>query len=242
MQTILHGVPQKIVALGIQCREEQRGALEIVDGIGVFDSFRERRSRSAGFERHFGSDGDHADFFWPVLADRHDIVIGADKRHDQTSEQRCADIVGVFFKIGSEAQRGLLRQFFLPDRESQRDAGDNGCGAASQAAGDRNFVLNVEMDGRAAEDFRVRRRVAWRAGSDFLRRAGEIRAAGYSAAAGDGAGACAGLHGGAHRQIQLQSQSEAIEARAEIGGGGWDANFECLALAWNFVIGTTRAI
>src|SRR5260370_12579741 len=50
----------------------------------------------------------------------------------------------------------------------------------------------------------------------FVWRAGKFRAAGHSAAASDRTTTYAGLHRGSHREIQFESQPEAIEARAEI--------------------------
>src|SRR5580693_1482555 len=64
----------------------------------------------------------------------------------------------------------------------------------------------------------------------FVRRAGKFRAAGHSAAASDRASAHARLHGGPHREIELQSQPETIETRAKIRGGGRNANLECWTL------------
>src|SRR5579863_1332570 len=102
MQAILHGVPQKVVALGIERCDEESRALEIVNCVKVVDSLWESGTRGAGLERHFGSDSDYADFFWPILADCDDVVIRSDKRYDETAEQCCAHVVGVPFEVGSE--------------------------------------------------------------------------------------------------------------------------------------------
>ena len=68
----------------------------------------------------------------------------------------------------------------------------------------------------------------------FVWRAGKFRAAGHSAAASYGATTYAGLHRGSHRDIQFESQPEAIKARAEIRGGGRNANSAMLDSRWNF--------
>ena len=136
--------------------------------IGVLNSFGKRRARSAGFERHFGSDGDHANFFWPFLADRDDCVIRSDEGDNEAAEKCGADIVSVFFQIRSETQRRLLRQFLAsrartPARCRQRWL--RRC-FPGQRQWELRFGRRDEQAG--AEDFHVPRRAAWRAGSDFL--------------------------------------------------------------------------
>ena len=217
MQPIVHSIGNEIAVSGSQALEQQGQRTEVHHGIPDRDRLRHGTPGFAGAEsdgrdRHnsFHSAGPFTTNHPPSLGGR----LGG---HAEPPEQRWNHVVRMAFDIDGELQKFLFAQGFPHQGIGTHEAGNDGGGAAAQAAGRRN--------GEAHPGFKGHRFQSCSFPDPLSRPVHQVFRASPEVAAlrsfNNQFKPLATAFDAAHFKaiVQIQSGSKTVEPRSEVGGG-----------------------
>src|SRR5258707_272164 len=96
-------------------------------------------------------DDNQPDVARPVFLERdHTSILSGTSDHPSTKET-CRNIVGMPFQLRRVIQHQVARNFMIAKRGAERNAGNDGCGAASQTAPEWNLIVDRQTHGRQSQ-------------------------------------------------------------------------------------------
>ncbi len=148
MEPVAHGGPQEVGSAGGQRRAEQRGALNVEDGVGAGVDAREQRARLVGRQDDFGND-DHRVRRRGRETNRGQPVI-AHRRDDRAAVPRGQRVVGMSFELGDGVCQVVVGERRIGKSRADRDADRIGGGTAAEPCAQRDLVDELDGERRRA--------------------------------------------------------------------------------------------